>query len=175
MWTDHKPLESISWTGPDLQQESKDGSLSTASFSSLKTPGQRNIADALSRSRNIEETRARNFVTNTAVPNAMTGGETEKMSGEDDQLENLRQCIKTGSSENASCSDYKSLRDELCIFGNMVLRGTRIAVQRKFRARVTGSGHEVHQGMLRMKQRSGGQNLIRKSRTFARHVMGDKL
>ena len=115
------------------------------------------------------------FVTNTAEPKAMTGEETEKMSGVDDQLENLRQCIKTGSWENASCSDYKSLRDELCIFGNMVLRGTRIAVQRKFRARVTGLGHEVHQGMLRMKQRSGDQNLIRKPRIFARHVMGDKL
>ena len=84
---------------------------------------------------------------NITVLKAMTGEETEATSGVDDELESLRQClrqcIKTGNWENASCSDYKSVRDELCIFGNMVLRaGTRIAVQRKFGARVTGLGHD---------------------------------
>ena len=99
-----------------------------------------NIVDALSHRTIIEETRTRNvaengvhqFVANTAELKAMTG-----------ERESLRQCIKTGNWENASCSDYKSVRDELCIFGNMVLRaGTRIAVQRKFGARVTGLGHD---------------------------------
>ena len=107
-----------------------------------------NIADALSRRTIIKETRTTNvaengvqqFVANTAVLKAMTGEETEATSGVDDGLESLRQCIKTGNWENASCSDYKSVRDEL--FGNMVLRGTRIAVQRKFGARVTGLGHD---------------------------------
>lgn len=33
----------------------------------------------------------------------------------------------------------------------------------------------LHQGVLRMKQRCGDQNLIRKPRSFAKHVMGDKL
>ena len=33
----------------------------------------------------------------------------------------------------------------------------------------------LHQGMLRMKQRCGDQNLIRKPRSFAKHVMSDKL
>ena len=47
-------------SGPDLQQESKDGSPTTTSFFSLKTSGQMNIADALSRRTNIEETRTRN-------------------------------------------------------------------------------------------------------------------
>ena len=112
---------------------------------------------------------------NTAVPRAITGEETEETSGVDDGLENLRQCIKTGNCENASCSDYKSVRDELSIFGNMVMRRTRIAVQRRFRARVTGFRHKVYQEMLRMKQQSGDQNLIRKPRNFAKHVMSDKL
>ena len=113
-----------------------------------------NIADALSRCTIIKETRTTNvaengvqqFVANTAVLKAMTGEETEATSGVDDELESLRQClrqcIKTGNWENASCSDYKSVRDEFCIFGNMLLRGTRIAVQRKFGARVTGLGHD---------------------------------
>ena len=112
---------------------------------------------------------------NTAVPRAMTGEETEETSGVDDELESLRQCIKTGNCENASCSDYKSVRDELSIFGNMVLRRTRIAVQRKFGARVTGLRHKVHQGMLRMKQQSGDQNLIRRPRNFAKYIMSNKL
>ena len=69
----------------------------------------------------------------------MTGKETEATSRVDDESGSLRQCIKTGNWENASYSDYMSVKDELCIFGNMVLRaGTRIAVQRKFGARVTG-------------------------------------
>ena len=109
-----------------------------------------NIADALSRRTIIKETRTRNvaengvqqFVANTAVLKAMTGEETEATSEVDDGLESLRQCIKTGNWENASCSDYKSVRDEFCIFGNMLLRGTRIAVQRKFGAMVTGLGHD---------------------------------
>ena len=110
-----------------------------------------NIADALSRRTIIEETRTRNvaeirgqqFVANIAVLKAMTGEETEAMSGADDELESLRQCMKTVNWENASCSDYKSVRDELCIFGNMFLRaGTRIAVQKKFGARVTGLGRD---------------------------------
>ena len=110
-----------------------------------------NIVDALSHRTIIEETRTRNvaengvhqFVANTAELKAMTVEETEATSGVDDELESLRQCNKTGNWKNASCSDYKSVRDELCIFGNMVLRaGTRIAVQRKSGARVTGLGHD---------------------------------
>ena len=114
----------------------------------------------LSRLTKIEETETRNvaeeyirFVTNTAVLRAMTAAEIEEESAVDDELENLRQCIKTGNWENSNCPGYKSIRDELCLFGNLVLRGTRMVIPKKLRARVTELGHEGHQGMVKMKQR----------------------
>ena len=142
-----------------------------------------NIADALSRRTIIKETRTTNvaengvqqFVANTAVLKAMTGEETEATSGVDDGLESLRQCIKTGNWENASCSDYKSVRDELCIFGNMVLSRNKNSGTKEIWSKSNWVRSWLHQGILRMKQQCGDQNLIRKPRSFAKHVMGDKL
>ena len=72
-------------------------------------------------------------VANTAVPQAMTAEEIEKESSVDDELDTLRECIKTGNWENSNCPGYKSIRDKLCLFGNIVLRGTRIVVPKKLR------------------------------------------
>ena len=152
LWTDHKPLEFVysEWSRPRARIEWWFSSYSRIFFSEIFAWANEHV-DALSHRTIIEETRTRNvaengvhqFVANTAELKAMTGEETEATSGVDDELESLRQCIKTGNWKNASCSDYRSVRDELCIFGNMVLRaGTRIAVQRKFGARVTGLSHD---------------------------------
>ena len=45
-----------------------------------------------------------------------------------------------------------TIRDELCVFGKIVLQGTIIAVPKKLRERVIELGHEGHQGMEKMKQ-----------------------
>ena len=112
-------------------------------------PGQVNIADSLSRLTKSDEAQSRNvaeeyvrFVARTAVPQAMTGKEVEEESAADEELENLRQCIKTGNWENPSCASYKPIREELCVFGKTVLRGTRIVIPRKLRGRVIELGHE---------------------------------
>lgn len=108
-----------------------------------------NIADALSRLTTIEEAETRNvaeeyirIVANTAVPLAMTAAEIEEESTVDDELENLRQCIKTGNWENSNCPGYKPIRDELYLFGNVVLRGIRMVIPKKLRPRVIELGHE---------------------------------
>jgi len=123
-------------------------------------PGQLNIANTLSRLTNIEEKDSRSvaeeyirFEAKTAVPQAMTAKEIEKESAVDDELETLRECIKTGNWENSNCPGYKPIRDELCLFGNIVLRGTRMVVPKKLRGRVIELGHEGHQGLVKMKQR----------------------
>lgn len=79
-------------------------------------PGQLNIADALSSLTKVEDTGSRNvaeedirFVANTAVPQAMTAEEIEQDSAVDEELEVLRQCIKTGTWENSSCVGYKPI------------------------------------------------------------------
>ena len=123
-------------------------------------PGQMNIADSLSRLTKSDEAQSRNvaeeyvrFVARTAVPQAMTGKEVEEESAADKELENLRQCIETGSWENPSCASYKPIQEELCVIGKTVLRGRRIVIPRKLRARVIELGHEGHQGMVKTKQR----------------------
>ena len=144
-----------------------------------------NIADALSRRTIIEETRTRNvaenggqqFVANTAVLKAMTGGETEATSGVDDELESLRQCMKTGNWENA-CKLFRqqvSQRWTLYFWKYGPKSRNKNSGTKEIWSKSNWVGSWIHQGMLRMKQRCGDQNLIRKPRSFAKHVMGDKL
>ena len=83
----------------------------------------------------------------------MTTEEIEEESAVDEDLEYVRQSIETGNWENSNCANYKPIRDELCLFGKIVLRGTRIVVPKKLRARVIELGHEGHRGMAKMKQR----------------------
>lgn len=145
LWTDHKPLEFIYSAGIERWVLR----LQPYTFSLKYLPGQMNIADALSRLTTIEEAETRNvaeeyirIVANTAVPLAMTAAEIEEESTVDDELENLRQCIKTGNWENSNCPGYKPIRDELYLFGNVVLRGIRMVIPKKLRPRVIELGHE---------------------------------
>ena len=151
LWTDHKPLEFIYSAGsrPSPRIERWVLRLQPYKFSLKYLPVQMNIADALSRLTTIEETETRNIaeeyiriVASTAVPLAMAAAEIEEESAVDDELENLRQCIKTGNWENSNCPGYKPIRDELCLFGNVVLRGTRMVIPKKLRPRVIELGHE---------------------------------
>jgi len=162
LWTDHKPLEFIysARSKPSARIERWVLRLQPYSYSVKYLPGQMNIADSLSRLTKSDEAQSRNvaeeyvrFVARTAVPQAMTGKEVEEESAADEELENLRQCIETGNWENPSCASYKPIREELCVIGKTVLRGTRIVIPRKLRARVIELGHEGHQGMVKMKQR----------------------
>ena len=46
---------------------------------------------------------------------------------------------------------YKPVRNELCVLGNIVLRGTRLVIPLKLRRRVLELGHEGHLGIVQMK------------------------
>ena len=162
LWTDHKPLEFIysARSRPSARIERWVLRLQPYSFSVKYLPGHMNIADVLSRLTRIEQAQTRNvaeeyirFVANTAVPRAMTTDEIEEESAVDEELECVRQSVETGNWENPNCANYKPIRDELCLFGKIVIRGTRIVVPKKLRARVIELGHEGHQGMAKMKQR----------------------
>ena len=123
-------------------------------------PGHKNVADSLSRLIKIGKTKPRNlaeeyanFVASTAVPTAMTAKEIEEASATDEELVLVSKGIKTGNWDAVECAHYKPVREELCMVGNIVLRGARIVVPKKLRARVIEVGHEGHQGILKMKQR----------------------
>jgi hypothetical protein len=123
-------------------------------------PGHLNVADSLSRltkiggmkSGSVAEDYA-NFVAKTAIPRAMNSREIEKASSCEEELKIVQKCIETGNWDSPQCSSYKSVRDELCVVGNVILRGTRIVIPQKLRPRVIKLGHEGHQGILKMKQR----------------------
>ena len=83
----------------------------------------------------------------------MTTEEIEEDSAVDEELEYVRQSIEMGNWENSNRANYKPIREELGLFGKIVLRGTRIVVQKNLRARVIELGHEGHRGMAKMKQR----------------------
>ena len=119
-----------------------------------------NHADLLSRLTNIRETQTRNvaedyvnFVARTAIPRAMTAKEIEDASASDEELVNVRRCIKTGNCAGGECASYKSVRNELCVLGKLALRGTGIVVPEKLPAKVIELGHEGHQRIYKIKQR----------------------
>ena len=162
LWTDHKPFEFIysAHSKPSARIERWALRLQPYSFKVKYLPGHPNVADLLSRltkmggntTRNVAEEYI-NFVAKTAVPSAMTAKEIGEESDTDEELIMVRQCIKTGKWDGVECASYKPVRDELCIVGKMVLRGTRIVVPKKLRPRVIELGHEGHQGIMKMKQR----------------------
>ena len=115
------------------------------SFSVKYLPRHMNIADALSRLTKIEQAQSPNvaegyirFVANTAALQATEEIEEESA---DEELEYVRQSIETGNWENSNCANYKPVRNELCLFGKIILRGTRIVVPKKLRERVIKLSH----------------------------------
>ena len=120
--------------------------------------GSQNNADSLSRLTTIERSKRNNvaedyicFTAQSTAPKAMTSEEIETESANDSELEELRECIKTGDWENPKCVRYKPVRNELCVLGNIVLRGTRLVIPLKLRRRVLELGHEGHLGIVQMK------------------------
>ena len=127
-----------------------------------KKKGKANVSDCLSRlitdnSKNSEisdfNERYINFVTKTAVPVAMTAAEIEAESEKDQEITNLRVCIRSSDWGRCKYPKYVFAKDELCEFNNTVLRGTRIVVPYKLRQRVIQLAHEGHQGIVKTKQR----------------------
>ena len=162
--TDHKPLEYIyaPRSKPSACIERWMLRLQAYQYRVKYKPGKANISDCLSRlitdnSKNSEisdfNERHNNFVTKTAVPVAMTAAEIEAESEKDQEITNLRVCIRSSDWGRCKYPKYVFAKDELCEFNNTVLRGTRIVVPYKLRQRVIQLAHEGHQGIVKTKQR----------------------
>ena len=90
------------------------------------------------------------FVAVNATPKALGTREIEEASAEDEELKLLRMAIKTGRFEE--CKNYRPIAGELCTYGQLVLRGTRIVIPEKLRPRVLALAHEGHLGITGTKQ-----------------------
>ena len=65
----------------------------------------------------------------------------------------LRQYILNGDWSQCRMSAYLCVRNELCMLGKLVLRGTRIVIPEALRGEVLLLAHEGHQGIVKMKAR----------------------
>ena len=95
-------------------------------------------------------------VVENAVPLAITPREMEEASMEDGELKLIRECVNTG--DWTKCSGpkyvgYRAVKEELCTYGGLVLRGDRIVVPQSLRYRVLRLAHEGHQGIVKTKSR----------------------
>jgi hypothetical protein len=161
--TDHKPLQIIYGprSKPSARIERWVLRLQAYTFTVVYIPGKNNVADSLSRllqktpkesSHLADEAEAHvHFIATNATPNAVTAQEIQEASLEDEELETLRESIETGRWENCD-KMYVAVSPELCTVGNVVLRGTRIVIPKKLRARVLSLAHEGHLGIVGTKQ-----------------------
>lgn len=161
--TDHKPLQTIYGprSKPSARIERWVLRLQAYKFSVIYIPGKENIADSLSRLLKNSTTTTSDlsdeaethvhFITANAVPSAVTAEELEQAASEDEELQAIRQSLETGRWKDCH-KLYNAVNPELCIVGNLVLRGSRIVVPAKLRPRILALAHEGHLGIVGTKQ-----------------------
>ena len=126
----------------------------------MHIPGTQNTADPLSRliggkagppEHKHEAEMYVRFVALNATPRAMNTRDVEEASATDDELHKVRRAIKTNCFDD--CKPYAPIAGELCVIGQLVLRGTRIILPAKLRLRALALAHEGHLGIVGTKQK----------------------
>ena len=119
----------------------------------IHRPGRENVADPLSRllHRRVEPDNQQRcteeyvrFVAVSATLTALTAREIEEASADDEELKEVRKAIATGWFEK--CRQYMTEVGELCVIGQLVLRGTHIIIPSKLKPRALALAHEGHNG-----------------------------
>ncbi|XP_030834780.1 uncharacterized protein K02A2.6-like [Strongylocentrotus purpuratus] len=163
--TDHKPLEVIysPRSKPCARIERWVLRLQQYKYRVVHIAGKSNIADPLSRllkddqprETSVLETEAESFVRFVAVqstPGAVTTKEVERESEHDPELEVIRECIHSGQWDDCPYKAYIPIKDELCIIGQCVLRGSRLVIPQAQRPKMVSLAHEGHLGIVGTKQ-----------------------
>lgn len=161
--TDHKALEVIFSPNskPCARIERWVLRLQSYKFKVIYKPGKNNIADPLSR---LVVTDIRpvcfdantepyvNHIAATSTPIAIKFGEINEASQEDDEILAVKNGLATNK-WNEMAKPFKLFETELCFAGDVLLRGNRIVVPEKLRARTIELAHEGHPGITVMKRR----------------------
>ena len=148
-------------------------------------PGKANIADSLSRLNqcNPKDTSGEEFdfvkaVAEESLPVALTAKQVELVSDSDPEIASLRQYILSEDWSQCRMAAYVCVKDELCVLGKLVLRGTRIVVPKGLRGEVLRFAHEGHQGIVKIKARLrkkvGSQRLTQTQSRCVSLVMATK-
>ena len=159
--TDHKPLERVysRTSKPCARIERWVLRLQGYDFKVVYRPGKTNIADALSRLNSLDQVdhgEDYDFVRAIAIsciPVALSPTEIEEASYFDEELTIVKSCVRSGDWDRCTLPSYAQVKDELCVYGELLLRGTRIVVPKLLRDRVVRLAHEGHQGIVKTKYR----------------------
>ncbi len=159
--TDHKVLEAIysPTSKPCARVELWVLRLQSYEFRVVHIPGKDSIADPLSwllgkgATQQTHEHGAEEYVRSiatSATPRALTTREVEEASAADDELKEVRNAVQSSCFDR--CQTYAPIAFELCVIGQLVLRGTRIVLPHTLRARALALAHEGHLGIVGTKQ-----------------------
>ena len=146
--TDHKPLEvtCAPKSRPCARIEQWVLRMQPYNFKVIYKPGANNIADSLSRllsksrgdSKHAKEAEEHvRFVAILATPNGITTREVQQASAEDEELCEIGKCIDGTPWEQLKHKQYIPVSSELCVIGQLVLQGPRIAAPMKLRSRLS--------------------------------------
>lgn len=157
--TDHKPLEVIFGpkSKPCARIERWILRLQSYKYNVIYRPGKNNIADPLSRlcTYNHVKTQYRDYVQDIidhARPIAVSLKDIEEHSKTDIGIQKVKQGVFNKKWDDA-VKGYKLFENELCFFGDILLRGTKIVIPTQLRRLVLDAAHEGHPGMVAMKLR----------------------
>ena len=121
--------------------------------------GSANQADALSRlpvKTEDDDASTEEYVYSVAldaVPNAISPRSFEDASKADITLEAVRNAIISNDWTSLNGTQFKAVKDELCIAGFNILRGNRLVVPSTLQKTILDLAHEGHQGIVRTKAR----------------------
>ena len=160
--TDHKPLECIynTTSKPSARIERWVLRLQSYEYKVVYRPGKTNIADALSRLNQTNQLDPSGdsidvvrLIVEESMPAALSARQVEEESGRDPELTRVREYIQTRNWSECKMVSYLSVKNELCVLGKLVLRGTRIVIPESLRREVLHLAHEGHQGIVKVKNR----------------------
>ena len=160
--TGHKPLQFIysKKSQPSARVNRWMLRLQPYRFTVRHIPGKENIADSLScltRSKasadfSSEAEEYVRLVAENSTPQALSTREIERASDPKEQP-NLRKWVQTEMWHKLGNKRYLLFRNELCVTGKLVPRGTRIIIPSSLRDQVLHLAHEGHPGIVSMKRR----------------------
>ena len=93
------------------------------------------------------------MIAEESTPVVLTAKEVERASEEDPELTSVRHYIQSGDWSQCKMPHFLCVKNELCVLGKLVLRGTRIVIPQSLRKQVLHLAHEGHQGIVKMKSR----------------------
>lgn len=106
-------------------------------FKVVYRPGKTYIAGALSKlncgfqSNDGEDYDFVHAVVEKSVPCTLTPAELEKASADDMELNLIKECVQTGDWSQCNVPAYLHVKNELCTYGGLLLRGSRQVIPRE--------------------------------------------